>query len=296
PKADAAWHLHEATKDLGLSAFVLFSSGAGVFGNAGQSLYGAANAFLDGLAHRRRAEGLPAVSLAWGLWAEASGLTGHLGDADRARLARGGLKALATEEALALFDAALGSPEALLVPTRLDRDALRAQAAAGELNPLLRGLVRAPRRTAATGQPADDAAGFAARLAGLPEREQHRELLDLVRSAAAAVLGHPSKNAVAAAQAFKETGFDSLGAVQLRNRLARATGVRLPATLVFDHPTPLALARHLRSELLPEPAAGPGAGTTVPETAAPDAGPVDGPAIADLDIDGLVARALRGRG
>ncbi|GAA1404247.1 hypothetical protein GCM10009639_49990 [Kitasatospora putterlickiae] len=299
PKADAAWHLHEATKGLPLAAFVLFSSGAGVFGNAGQSLYGAANAFLDGLARWRADQGLPAVSLAWGLWAEASGLTGHLGEGDRARLARGGLKALATEEALALFDAALGSPEALLVPTRLDRDALRAQAAAGELNPLLRGLVRAPRRTAATGAPADDAAGFSARLAGLPEREQHRELLDLVRSAAAAVLGHPSKNAVAAAQAFKETGFDSLGAVQLRNRLARATGVRLPATLVFDHPTPLALARHLRSELLPEPAAGSAAAdATALGGPAPDTrpAPVDGPAIADLDIDGLVARALRGRG
>ncbi|WP_449273547.1 type I polyketide synthase [Kitasatospora purpeofusca] len=298
PKADAAWHLHEATRDLGLAAFVLFSSGASVFGSAGQSLYGSANGFLDGLAGWRRERGLPAVSLAWGLWAQASGLTGHLGEADRARLARGGLKALATEEALALFDAALRSPEALLVPTRLDRDALRKQAAGGELNPLLRGLVRTPRRTAATGAPADDAADFAARLAALPEREQHREVLDLVRSAAAAVLGHPSKNAVAAAQAFKETGFDSLGAVQLRNRLARATGVRLPATLVFDHPTPLALARHLRSELLPEPAAGPAAVTPGPRAAGPDAGPapVEGPAIADLDIDGLVARALRGRG
>ncbi|MFB7382439.1 beta-ketoacyl reductase, partial [Kitasatospora purpeofusca] len=247
-------------------------------------------------------QGLPAVSLAGGLWAQASGLTGHLGEADRARLARGGLKALATEEALALFDAALRSPEALLVPTRLDRDALRKQASGGELNPLLRGLVRTPRRTAATGAPADDAADFAARLAALPEREQHREVLDLVRSAAAAVLGHPSKNAVAAAQAFKETGFDSLGAVQLRNRLARATGVRLPATLVFDHPTPLALARHLRSELLPEPAteptAGPEAGSPGPSAAGAEPGPVpvDGPAIADLDIDGLVARALRGRG
>ncbi|MGW2547149.1 acyl carrier protein, partial [Kitasatospora sp. NPDC001574] len=173
---------------------------------------------------------------------------------------------------------------------------LRSQAASGELNPLLRGLVRTPRRTAAT-TTADDAAGFAVRLAALPEREQHRELLDLVRSAAAAVLGHPSKNAVVAAQAFKETGFDSLGAVQLRNRLARATGVRLPATLVFDHPTPLELARHLRSELLPEPEAGAAAGGTVPPAGpAPELPPADGPAIADLDIDGLVARALRGRG
>ncbi|WP_268256281.1 beta-ketoacyl reductase, partial [Streptomyces minutiscleroticus] len=148
PKVDGAWHLHELTRDAGLAAFVVFSSGAGVFGSAGQSAYAAANAFVDGLVRRRRDAGLPGVSLAWGLWAQASGLTGTLDDTARARLQqRGGQRALSTAEALALFDAALGSEEPVLVPTRLDWGVLRARAAEGELNPLLRGLVRPPRRT-----------------------------------------------------------------------------------------------------------------------------------------------------
>ncbi|WP_456340269.1 SDR family NAD(P)-dependent oxidoreductase [Streptomyces microflavus] len=297
PKADAAWHLHELTRDLGLGAFVLFSSGAGIFGNPGQSAYGAANGYLDALARFRRERGLPAHSLAWGLWAEASGLTGHLDGRALDRLAQGGLQGLTTDEALALFDAALTSSEPVLVPTRLDYQALRAQAADGQLNPLLRGLVRTPRRTAATGPTPDDSAGYVRQLAGLPEREQHKRLLDLVRGAAAAVLGHASKDSVGPSQAFKESGFDSLGAVQLRNRLARATGTRLPATLTFDHPTPLALAAHLRSELLPESAAPtprtPAAVPVAPEP--PAAQPLGADAIADLDIDGLVARAMRGR-
>ncbi|CAN3983699.1 Modular polyketide synthase [Kitasatospora purpeofusca] len=250
PKADAAWHLHEATKDLGLTAFVLFSSGAGVFGSAGQSLYGSANGFLDGLAGWRRERGLPAVSLAWGLWAQASGLTGHLDGADRSRLARGGLAAMPTEEALSLFDAALRSPEALLVPTRLDRDALRKQAAGGELNPLLRGLVRAPRRTAATGAPAVDGREvLLRRLSAVGEAEQLRLLLDLVRAGAAKVLGQSIDETVKPTQAFKDVGFDSLTSLRIRSSLTEATGVRLPATLVFDHPTPAAVAEYLRDRL-----------------------------------------------
>ncbi|MFB9840663.1 beta-ketoacyl reductase, partial [Actinoallomurus acaciae] len=148
PKADAAWHLHELTRDLDLSAFVLFSSGAGVFGNAGQGNYGAANGFLDGLARSRRAEGLPAVSLAWGLWEEASGLTRHLGEAGRDRLARGLQVALPSSEALSLLDLALrADDEAVVVPTRLDHTALRRRADEGTLPALLRDLVRAaPRR------------------------------------------------------------------------------------------------------------------------------------------------------
>ncbi|MDX6354657.1 MAG: hypothetical protein QOF98_1560, partial [Streptomyces sp.] len=274
PKADAAWHLHELTRELDLAAFVLFSSGAGVFGSAGQSNYAAANAFLDALAVARREQGLPAVSLAWGLWEQASGLTGGLGTEGLARLqVRGGQRGLGTAEALALFDAALRADEPVLVPAGFDFGRLRVQAGAGELNPLLRGLVRAPRRTAAAPAVADDSAAFARRLAALPEREQHKELLDLVRGAAAAVLGHTSKDAISAAQAFKDAGFDSLGAVQLRNRLAGATGTRLPATITFDHPSPLALARFLRSELIPEPV------SAEPTSAGPEPA---GPAPADL--------------
>ncbi|WP_345624653.1 KR domain-containing protein, partial [Streptomyces ziwulingensis] len=321
PKVDGAWHLHELTRGLDLAAFVVFSSAAGVFGNAGQSAYGAANAFLDALAVVRRGEGLAGVSLAWGLWEEVSGLTGGLDGRARGRLARSGLRGLSTGEALALFDAGLRSGEAVLVPTGLDWGALRAQAAAGDLNPLLRTLVRPPRRTTNPDTPAiDDSAGFVRRLAALSPKKQHKELLDLVRGAAAAVLGHASKDDLGPSQAFKDSGFDSLGALQLRNRLARATGTRLPATLTFDHPTPLALAVHLRSELLAEPEPGPETGPETgsqPETeSGPRPGPepasattpepesprspaevpkAKGPTIADLDVDGLVARALRGR-
>ncbi|WP_411082297.1 type I polyketide synthase [Streptomyces sp. cmx-18-6] len=251
PKADAAWHLHELTRGLDLAAFVLFSSGAGVLGNAGQGNYAAANGFLDGLARARREQGLPAVSLAWGLWSQASGMTGHLGDTGLARLARSGLVGLSSAEGLALFDRALRSDESLLVPTKLDFAALRKQAAAGELAPLLRGLVRAPRKTAATATDGPSQESFARRLAALSERDRIRELLELVRGAAATVLGHSTKDAIGAAQAFKDIGFDSLASVELRNRLTRATGVRLPVTLVFDHPNPTALAHHLQAAIVP---------------------------------------------
>ncbi|MFD6282139.1 SDR family NAD(P)-dependent oxidoreductase [Streptomyces sp. NPDC060209] len=248
PKADAAWHLHELTRELDLAAFVVFSSGAGVFGNAGQGNYAAANGFLDGLAQTRREQGLPAVSLAWGLWSEASGMTGHLDGVELGHMARGGQAGLSSAEALALFDRALVSDEALLVPTKLDFAALRKQAAAGELAPLLRGLVRAPRKTVRT---VADGSGqsLTRRLAAVGEAEQTRLLVELVRSDAASVLGHSVHETVKANQAFNEVGFDSLTAVRMRNRLAESTGVRLPATVVFDHPTPAALAHHLRDQL-----------------------------------------------
>ncbi|MGW4116854.1 SDR family NAD(P)-dependent oxidoreductase, partial [Actinosynnema sp. NPDC004786] len=227
PKVDAAWHLHELTRDL--KAFVLFSSAAGVLGGAGQANYAAANAFLDALAAHRHALGLPAVSLAWGQWAQASGLTGHLTDADRRRLARSGVVPMTTEHALALLDAALTDGAPVLVPARLDLTA-----------PSLRGLTRRTRRTSDT--------DLAHRLASLPEAEQHAVVLDLVGTHTAVVLGR--SDGVAARRAFKDLGFDSLTAVELRNRLASALGVKLPATLTFDHPTPAALADHLRGLLL----------------------------------------------
>ncbi|WP_281291709.1 type I polyketide synthase [Saccharothrix saharensis] len=229
PKVDAAWHLHELTRDLGPVAFVLFSSAAGVLGGAGQGNYAAANAFLDALAAHRHALGLPAVSLAWGQWAQASGLTGHLTDADQRRLTRSGVVPMSTEHALALFDAALAGGEPALVPARLDLTA-----------PSLRGLTRRARRIADT--------GLAHRLASLSEADQHAAVLDLVRTHTAVVLGRT--DGVAAQRAFSDLGFDSLTAVELRNRLAGALGVTLPATLTFDHPTPNALAAHLRGLLL----------------------------------------------
>ncbi|MFB7668740.1 SDR family NAD(P)-dependent oxidoreductase [Kitasatospora sp. NPDC056138] len=245
PKVDAAWHLHELTRGNDLRAFVLFSSAAGVLGQAGQSSYSAANAFLDALAQRRRAEGLPAHSLAWGLWAESGGMTRHLAEADLRRLSRTGLAAIPTDQGLALFDAALSTDRTVLVPARLDSAALRATS---EVPPLLRGLVRVPRRREAT---ASGAAAFRQRFAGLAPEERGRAVLDLVRAQVAAVLGYASPDRVEPDRGFLDLGLDSLTALELRNRLGRESGHRLSATLIFDHPTPAAVARHLEAEAFP---------------------------------------------
>jgi len=224
---------------------VLFSGAAGLLGNPGQANYAAANAFTDALAQHRRALGLPATSLAWGLWDQASGLTGHLTPADRERLARGGLHPLGTGQALALLDAALADPEPLLVPARITvRDAAAA-------HPLLTAL--AP-RTAARAE-TSGAGDFSERLARLSEIQRHDHALTVVRTHVAAVLGHADPEAVSPQAPFKDLGFDSLTALELRNQLTRGTGVRLPATVIFDHPTPDALTRFLLARLLPEGAA-----------------------------------------
>ncbi|GAA0706678.1 hypothetical protein GCM10009548_94660 [Streptomyces malaysiensis subsp. malaysiensis] len=251
PKVDAALHLHELTRHLDLAAFVLFSSAAGTLGSSGQGSYVAANAFLDALAHRRRAQGLPGISLAWGLWAQGAGagLTGHLTDADQRRMARGGVAGLSEGEGGELFDTALHMPHPMVLPMKLDLGALRAQATTEPVPPLLRGLVRQRRRTART---AADLDAFTQRLTRATPEEQEQILLDLVCREAARVLGHASAHAIGPDLAFNEIGFDSLTAVELRNRLANHTGIRLPATLIFDYPTPTALMRHLRTKLCPD--------------------------------------------
>jgi NADPH:quinone reductase-like Zn-dependent oxidoreductase/nucleoside-diphosphate-sugar epimerase len=250
PKAAAAWYLHELTAGLDLDLFVLFSSAAATFGSPGQGNYAAANAFLDGLAAHRQARGLPGISLAWGLWAQESGLTGHLTSGDQNRISRAGTSALATRDALALFDVVIGRDEPILAPVPLDLAGLRAQAAVGDSAPALLRILAGPpaRRTAAAGS-GTTANSLRDQLAPLSATEQHRSLTSLVRQHAAAVLGHASAEAVEAARPFTDLGFDSLTAVELRNRLGAATGLTLPATLIFDHPTPAALATHLREEL-----------------------------------------------
>ncbi|NUS64689.1 MAG: SDR family NAD(P)-dependent oxidoreductase, partial [Saccharothrix sp.] len=242
PKARAAWYLHDLTRHLDLAAFVLFSSASGVLGSPGQANYAAANAFLDALAVHRRTLGLPATSLAWGYWAEASGMTGHLSDADRHRLTRAGVVPLTTGHALDLFDAALAADRAAVAPVALNLPAL---ARTPVLPSALRGLVsRKPvKRPVHRGALAD-------RLRSLPGAEQLAVVLDVVTANTAMVLGHASPDAVDTRQPFKDLGFDSLTAVELRNRLGTATGLRLPATVTFDHPTPARLADHLRDELV----------------------------------------------
>ncbi|MGW3291257.1 type I polyketide synthase, partial [Streptomyces sp. NPDC001002] len=290
PKADAAWHLHELTKDLDLAAFVLYSSVAGTVGSAGQANYAAANAYLDALAERRRAQGLPATSLAWGVWEQDGGMQDSLAHSDRERMSRSGMRALTGDEGLALFDAALHAPDAALVAARFDFAALRGRTGEDAVPALLRALVPPVRRSAraAAGVPA--AESLAERLGALPPQERHQAVLDLVAEQAAAVLGLPGADQVDDDQAFKDLGFDSLTAVELRNQLAARTGVRLPATLVFDHPTPTALARRLDEALVPPAPRETGEGTT---ESAPPAGAAD-ELIAGLDVESLVARALSG--
>ncbi|WP_156107361.1 type I polyketide synthase, partial [Streptomyces violaceusniger] len=259
-KAAAAAQLHTATAHLRLGMFVLFSSFASDLGTPGQANYAAANAFCDALATRRQAAGLPGLSVAWGLWAATSGLTARLADADLARIGRLGIKANSTEEGLALLDAACRHGHPHLLALHLDTGSLAAQppgALPAPLRALATGGGRA-RPTAAAGAQNTDWAG---RLRGLPSTEQHRLLLNLVRAQAAMVLGHADPGVVQPDASFKDLGFDSLTAVELRNRLAAATGLRLPAALVFDHPEAAVLAEHLRQELSPdgEPGAlGPG--------------------------------------
>ncbi|MBT3155389.1 SDR family NAD(P)-dependent oxidoreductase [Streptomyces sp. CHD11] len=245
PKTVAALNLHQLTRDLDLSAFVLFSSMSGLIGTAGQANYAAGNAYLDALAQHRRAQGLPGLSLAWGMWDERSTMTEHLSEVDVARLNRFGVTLSTSEEGLAMLDAALGLDEPLLVPVALDLASIRAQS---DVPPMLRRLAgrgvtpRAPRPTAASGSMAD-------RLAALPEADRYEELLDLVRTQMAEVLQYAAGRSFDPDRAFSDLGVDSVSALEFRNRLTAATGLRLAQTLVFDHPNAAAVTRELVREL-----------------------------------------------
>ncbi len=233
PKARAAWWLHELTADRPLTWFVVFSSAAGVLGSAGQSVYAAANAFADAVVLERRRQGLPGLSLSWGLWEQAgTGLTAHLGQAELARMRRQGVAALTSAQALGALDTALTSRRAHLVPLRIDLSG-----AEDARSPLLRGRTRI-RRLADTRTDSVDT-GWS----GLPEPQRIRALTALVRREAAVALGRSDE--IRPEAEFTELGLDSLMAVELRRRLSAETGLSLPATAVFDHPTPAGLAEYL---------------------------------------------------
>ncbi|MFI1677832.1 SDR family NAD(P)-dependent oxidoreductase [Streptomyces sp. NPDC020607] len=245
-KASVAANLDAATADLPLGLFLMFSSAAGVLGNAGQVGYAAANAFVDALVARRRAAGLPGLSIAWGLWARGSAMTRHLDDADLARLRASGVKPLLDEQGLALLDAARAAATrtSLLVAAGIDVHELSTD----DVPAILRNLTGRTRRKAAADSAVDKGA-LERRLAGLDDAERRAAVTDVVRGCVAAVLGHRSLSDVRTEANFKDLGFDSLTAVQLRNRLSAASGLRLPATLAFDHPTPQALAAYLCTRL-----------------------------------------------
>ncbi|MFD0270374.1 type I polyketide synthase [Streptomyces sp. NPDC127106] len=256
PKADAALTLHELTGDLDLSAFVLFSGVAGTLGDAGQGNYAAANSYLDALAEQRHADGLPATSVAWGRWGE-SGLAA--GGAIGERLDRGGVPAMAPGAAIRALQQALdhAEPAVAVADIRWEQftpgyTAVRPSPFLGDLPEVRRLAQTAPAGAAAGGADAQGAPGEALRrrLSVMPQAEQALAVLELVRSHAATALGHPTTDEVGAGRAFKELGFDSLIALELRNRLNAATGLKLPATLVFDHPTPAVLAEFLRAEIV----------------------------------------------
>ncbi|MFF8960991.1 SDR family NAD(P)-dependent oxidoreductase, partial [Streptomyces sp. NPDC014894] len=255
-KVDGTRHLHELTRDLDLSAFVLFSSFAATFGAPGQGNQAPGNAFLDAFAEHRRAAGLPATSVAWGPWGSGDGDAGAAGD----RMRRHGILAMSPERTLAALQHALDRDETALTVADMDWKRFTLAFTADRDRPLLLELPEARRIVEdAERESADDLAGgapLAQQLAGLPEVEQERLLLELVRTAVAAVLGHPDLSSVEAGRAFKEMGFDSLTSVELRNRLGAVSGLKLPASLVFDHPTPAAVAALLRGEIVPDAAAG----------------------------------------
>ncbi|MCI3226420.1 SDR family NAD(P)-dependent oxidoreductase [Streptomyces sp. NP-1717] len=251
PKVDAAWNLHELTAESDLDAFILFSSAAATFGAPGQANYASANVFLDSLAAHRHRRGLPAASLGWGLWAESSGMTQHLDGADVARVSRAGVVPLTTPQGLALLDVGLAENRPFLLPTGLDTQALGSAAPP----PLLRALVQ-PRRASVSrsargsGASAGKGGSLAEALSLLAPEQRERHLLDLVRSHVATVLVRGDAAAIEADRTFRELGFDSLTAVEVRNRLTASTGLQLPTTLIFDHPTPILAARFLLTELL----------------------------------------------
>ncbi|MFC7589583.1 SDR family NAD(P)-dependent oxidoreductase [Nonomuraea antimicrobica] len=268
PKTDAAWHLHQATHHLDLAAFVLYSSSAGTLDSAGQGNYSAANAFLDALATHRRHHGLPAQSLAWGLWQQPSGMSAHLTHTDLTRIHQAGYQPITAEHGDRLLVAALTRPQPHLLPLPIDVRALARRS--DDVPAILRALVPAATRRVVRSGPASEVSSLRQRLEGLPAAEWTGEITKMVRESAARVIGYSEADAVRAEQNFLEAGFDSLTAMELRNLLNQATGLRMPATAVFDYGTAAALAKYIAGEISTGGVPGPAA--VASGTAEPDGG------------------------
>ncbi|MDQ0957045.1 acyl transferase domain-containing protein/acyl carrier protein [Streptomyces sp. B4I13] len=256
-KVVGAENLHELVGARPLDAFVLFSSGAGVWGNGGQGPYAAANAHLDALAERRRATGLPATSIAWGAWAGGGMVDAEVGE----QLARRGVPAMEPALAVRALRESVAADETTVVVADIRWDRFVPAYCAHGHRPLIdeipdvQALLAAQDAERTAGHTADASTavgGLRGELAALPAAKRKRRLAELVRTHVGAVLGSGAADVVKPGRAFRDMGFDSLTAVELRNRLGSALGARLSATLVFDHPTPNALADHLGAELFPE--------------------------------------------
>ncbi|HEX4701248.1 MAG TPA: beta-ketoacyl reductase, partial [Pseudonocardiaceae bacterium] len=285
-KVTGALLLDELLAERKLDAFVLFSSGAGVWGNGKQSPYAAANAYLDAIARRRRDQGRSALAVAWGRWAGEGMVDPATADLHRQR----GVPAMDPALALTALQQALDHDENTLVVADIDWERFVPAYTFARTRPLLRALPEAQRVLLGDGQTSDttDEDALAARLARMSDVDRERVLLDLVRTQAASVLGHPNPDEVRPGRQFRELGFDSLTAVEFRNRLNRVTGLRLPATLVFDYPTPAVLAGRLCDELVPDEVDDP----LSVELARLEAALAD--VSSDGDVRGKVAARLRG--
>ncbi len=295
PKSPAAAHLHDLTRDLDLDAFVLYSSASGALGNAGQANYAAANAYLDALAEQRRADGLPATSVAWGTW-DGAGLADTAVRAERTR--RDGMPPMPPERAVAALRDAVGRGDASVVIAAVDWDTFLPGFVAARPNPLFTAIPEVRERTAAPADDTPDTSGrtvtgpdWIRRLAPLPAAERDAALVTFVRAQAAAVLGHSAPEAIDPGRAFRDLGFDSLTAVELRNRVQAATGLRLPASLVFDYPNSLVLAAYLAEETFGSETAG---AATEPRTASADTTSTDSDPIAIVAMSCRFPGGVRG--
>ncbi|WP_050779370.1 type I polyketide synthase, partial [Streptomyces sp. Mg1] len=286
PKATAAVHLHELTAHLDLDAFVLFASVTGVWGNGGQAAYAMANAALDALAEQRRAGGLAATSISWGLWGGGGMAEGN----GEVSLNRRGIRALEPATGIEALQRTLDQDATCRTVVDVDWSEFTPRTAALRRGRLFADLPEARRALGSEGAAqegagtAESAATFAERIASLPEPEQRRILVELVRAEAAAVLRHDTTELLAPRRSFKDAGFDSLTALELRNRLSTASGVVLPVTVVFDHPNPGALADFLYGEAL---------GLSAQHVAGSDQADTARPAIAPEEPIAIVGMACR---